>query len=283
MEPGALRIVTLNLWGEQGPLDRRWPAVVAGLRALDPDVVLLQEVRQIEGKLPNQAAALAGALGLAHTFAPTVAWGGGDEGLAILCRHPLDGVTATPLPHATAQERRILLGATARTPDGPVGLFTTHLNYRLGDGQKREDQIVAAERAVAAHAAPVKIWGGDFNAAPDSDEVRWLRGLRSVVVDGVARRVYYQDAFLLRRPDQPGHTWSAANPHTGALAWLEPNRRIDYLFVSHMNRDGSGAVLDARVALDQPLDGVLPSDHYAVVAEVRVAPRAAVDGGDGGA
>src|SRR5262249_51174498 len=118
------------------------------------------------------------------------------------------------------QERRILLSATAETPYGPVGLFTTHLNYRLTDGQKREDQIVAAERIVAAHAARVKIWGGDFNATPDADEIRWLRGLRSIHVDGRPRRAYYQDAFMLRNPGEAGFTWSAANPHTGAMAWL---------------------------------------------------------------
>jgi endonuclease/exonuclease/phosphatase family metal-dependent hydrolase len=271
MNQGALRIVTLNVWGDQGPLERRWPAVERGLRALDPDVVLLQEVREIAGRLSNQAATLGAALGLSHVFAPAIAWGGGDEGLAILSRHSLKDKTVERLPHASSVEARILLGATASTPEGEVGLFTSHLNYRLGDGQKREDQIVVAERVVGAHPARVKIWGGDFNATPDADEIRWLRGLRSVNVDGEAKRVYYQDAFSLRHPDEPGHTWSAANPHTGALAWLEPNRRIDYLFVSHMNRDGSGAVLDARVVLDQPDDGMLPSDHYGLLAEVRIA------------
>jgi endonuclease/exonuclease/phosphatase family metal-dependent hydrolase len=268
-ERDSLRVVTLNLWGEQGPLATRWPALEAGLRTLDPDVVLLQEVRHIPNVLANQAETLARVLGLRHAFGRAIAWGGGDEGLAILARDPLEEITVVPLPHATEKEARILLGATARTPAGPVGLFTIHLNYRLTDGQKREDQIVAAERVIAAHPAPVKIWGGDFNAAPDSDEIRWLRGLRSVE----GRRVYYQDAFLQRHPGQTGVTWSADNPHTGALAWLEPNRRIDYLFVSHMNRDGSGAVTDCRVVLDEPLGGVLPSDHYAVCATVRVAPN----------
>jgi endonuclease/exonuclease/phosphatase family metal-dependent hydrolase len=262
----SLRIVTLNLWGEQGPLAQRWPAVEAGLRAIDPDVVLLQEVRQVPGTLPNQAETLGRALNLRHLFAPALSWGGGDEGLAILARDPLSELSVLPLPHANEKEGRILLGATLATSVGPVGVFTTHLNYRMGDGQKREDQIVAAERAVAAHPAHVKIWGGDFNAGPDSDEIRWLRGLRSIE----GRRTYYQDAYLLHHPDEPGHTWSAANPHTGALAWLEPNRRIDYLFVSHRNRDGSGAITDARVVLDQPIGGILPSDHYAVSATVRI-------------
>jgi endonuclease/exonuclease/phosphatase family metal-dependent hydrolase len=263
-------VVTLNLWGEQGPLEQRWPAVVDGLGALDADAILLQEVRQIAGRLPNQAETLGAALGLEVAFRKTVSWGDGDEGLAILSRHPLRDVGHLPLPHATEKEARILLQASAETPSGPVGLFTSHLNYRLADGQKREDQLVAAESQVAAHPARVKIWGGDFNATPDSDEIRWLKGLRSVTVDGSPRRVYYQDAFAICHRDGPGHTWSSRNPHIAPLAWLEPDRRIDYLFVNHRNRDGTAHVLEADVVLDRPVDGIYPSDHFAVRARVTV-------------
>ena len=273
-ESEALRVVTLNLWGEQGPLAERWPLVLAGLRALSPDAVLLQEVRQVAGRVPNQGQAIAEALSMSVAFAVATEWGGGQEGLAILSTHPLSDVAHLELPHATDKERRILLGATAATPSGPVGLFTSHLNYRMTDGQKREDQIVAAEKHVAAHPAPVKIWGGDFNATPDSDEIRWLKGLRSVVVEGQPRRVYYQDAFAVRHAAAPGFTWSSRNPHTDPLAWLELDRRIDYLFVSHRNRDGSGAILDAKVVLDAPdAKGTFASDHFAVLADVRIAPR----------
>ncbi len=273
-EPVTLRIVTLNLWGEQGPLAERWPLVLDGLRALAPDAVLLQEVRQVAGRVPNQGQAIADALGMSAAFAVATEWGGGHEGLAILSKYPLSDVAHVELPHATDQERRIVLGATAATPSGAVGLFTSHLNYRMTDGQKREDQIVAAEKHVAAHSAPVKIWGGDFNATPDSDEIRWLKGLRSILTDGQLRRVYYQDAFAVRHAVAPGFTWSSRNPHTDSLAWLELDRRIDYLFVSHRNRDGSGAILDANVVLDTPnAKGNFSSDHFAVMADVRIAPR----------
>ncbi|MEO6953073.1 MAG: endonuclease/exonuclease/phosphatase family protein [Polyangia bacterium] len=269
MLDGVLRVATLNLWGEQGPVAARWPLVEAGLAALDADVILLQEVRQLEGRLENQAAALARRLGMSHTFAPTVTWGGGDEGLAIVSRLPLSDAHHVELPHATADERRIVLGATLATPDGPVGVFSTHLNYRMADGQKREDQLVAAEAVVARHPARVKIWGGDFNCTSDSDELRWLRGLRSI--DG--RRVYYQDAYALAHPGEAGVTWSSRNTHTAPLDWLEPERRIDFVFVSHRNRDGSGAILSADVVLDAAdTQGTFPSDHFAVRADVRIRP-----------
>src|SRR5690242_19760647 len=41
----TLRALTLNLWGEQPPLDRRMALAIEGIRALDPDVIALQEVR----------------------------------------------------------------------------------------------------------------------------------------------------------------------------------------------------------------------------------------------
>jgi endonuclease/exonuclease/phosphatase family metal-dependent hydrolase len=262
-----VKVVTLNLWGEQPPLERRMQLCIERLGALAPDVVALQEVRQ-KPDLPNQAETLARALGLGYSYAPATPWGGGDEGLALLSRLPIVGSAHRELPHATDKERRILLWAELETPAGPLFVFTTHLNYRLTDGQKREDQIVAAEALVAACASPLpKIWMGDFNAEPDSDEIRWLRGLRSI--DG--RRVRYQDAFARRHPGEAGHTWAAANRYTARLGWLEPDRRIDYIFVSAMSMDGRGTVHDCRIVLDQPdAEGERPSDHYGLYAEVQV-------------
>src|SRR5262245_38629678 len=89
-----------------------------GLRALEPDIVALQEVRQVEGLVPNQAETLASALGHNFCFAVSTPWGGGEEGLAILSRWPLLSYAAHELPHATEAERRILLGAEVETPSG---------------------------------------------------------------------------------------------------------------------------------------------------------------------
>ena len=262
----SLRIVTLNLWNEQGPVAERMRAVVAGLQGLEPDVVGLQEVRQ-SAACPNQAAALASALGMNHHFAVSTPWGGGDEGLAILSKHPIVARGDRELPHATDKERRICLYARVETPSGPLDCYTTHLNYRGTHGQIREDQIVAADafmREVPDVRLP-RVIMGDFNARPDSDEIRWLKGLRSVA----GRRVYYQDAWEHVHPLEPGWTWAKSNPYTGTMAWLERDRRIDYIFVGAPNLDGSGMVLDCRVVLDVPDEnGVYPSDHYGVYAEI---------------
>jgi endonuclease/exonuclease/phosphatase family metal-dependent hydrolase len=266
----TLKIVTLNLWGEQPPLPRRMELAVEGLRALQPDVVGLQEVRQIPGTLPNQAETLARELGLQHVFAPATTWGGGDEGLAILSRLPITNSRVHELPHAQPTERRILLGATLDTPLGRAEVYTTHLNYRLTDGAKREDQVVAIDGHIAATASDLpKILMGDFNATPESDEIRFLRGLHSAG----GRRTYWQDAWERRHGGAEGFTWARANPYTARLRWLERDRRIDYIFVGPMRRDGRGVVGDCRIVLDRAAgDGALPSDHFALFAEVQLAP-----------
>src|SRR5689334_19467866 len=125
----TIRVITLNMWGEQPPLDARMNGIISGLRALQPDVVALQEVRHVPGTVPNQAATIAGALGMQHHYEPATPWGGGEEGLALLSRFPIADRHARELPHATPDERRLCLGITVDTPVGPFSAFTTHLNY----------------------------------------------------------------------------------------------------------------------------------------------------------
>lgn len=263
----SARVVTLNLWGEQPPLDARLRQTVKQLDQLAADVVLLQEVRHIPDAVPNTAETIGAQLGYRVLFAPATAWGGGDEGLAILTRLPVLGAPlVVELPHATPEERRILLGAQLQTDAGTWAVYTTHLTYRLADGQKRDDQAQAALAAIARIPSELpRVFGGDFNAVPDSDEVRALRGLRSV--DG--KRVFWQDAWERVHGAAAGFTWSRANPHTERLRWLERDRRIDYLFVEPMRRAGAGEVLACEICFATPdSDGVFASDHFGLYADI---------------
>ena len=120
----TLKVVTLNLWGEQPPLARRMQLAVEGLRALAPDVVGLQEVRQVPGTVPNQAATLATALGMHYYFEPATPWGGGDEGLAILSRHPIVARRVHELPHARADRAAPARRRRRRHAGGPASTST---------------------------------------------------------------------------------------------------------------------------------------------------------------
>jgi endonuclease/exonuclease/phosphatase family metal-dependent hydrolase len=263
-----LRCLTLNLWGAEPPLQRRMELVAAGLAELAPDVVGLQEVREVPGQLPNQAETLAKAIGYHHVYKPAMPFAGGHEGLAILSRAPIEEHVASGLPHALPEERRILLSARVSFEDLSVWVHTTHLNYRLAHGKQREDQVLAIDAFVGAHQGDTpSILMGDFNARPESDEIRWLRG--QVTLSG--RRTYYQDAWERLHPGERGWTWARANPYTKPLEFLEPDRRIDYIFVTPMRRDGRATLHTCRVVLDQPAsDGAFASDHFGLLAEIQM-------------
>lgn len=273
----TVRALTLNLWGESEPLALRLALCVEQISALAPDVIALQEVRQVPDKLANTAQTLAAALGMHCVFEKTVEWGGGDEGLAILSRFPIGESGHVLLPHPMPADQRILLWALLDSGFGKVAAFTTHLTYRMTHGLKREDQVALVDATVqelmAKHQPAVTLLMGDFNAAPDADEIRFLRGLHTLS----GRRTYYQDAFLTQ-PDSEarqasGITWARRNSYTHKLRFLETDRRIDYIFVGQANRDGRGLVHDCRVVLDQPHpEGPFPSDHFGVYAEVQLTP-----------
>ena len=62
-------------------------------------------------------------------------------------------------------------------------------------------------------------------------------------------------------------TWDNTNPYVSAT--FEPDRRIDYVLAGLPEARGAGHIVDCRVAGHEPMDGVWPSDHHAVLAELR--------------
>ena len=283
---GTLRVVTLNLWGTQAPLERRLELAVRQLRALAPDVICLQEVRPLGADGRTTADVLAEALDKRVHYEVAVAWDGddrtaaGQEGLAILAGSILEA-RVLPLPEPRPADARILLSAQIETAGGPIWVHTSHLHYRLDDGVAREHQVLAIDEAIRSFgrnndSAP-QILCGDFNATADSDEIRFLRGLTTLG----GRRTHFQDAWLrLHREPGPGDgpaqgiTWSSENRFTRPLRSLDLDRRIDYVFVTTRKRDGRGTVHDCRVVLTER-DGlgeieIAASDHYAVCADIQV-------------
>ncbi len=294
-----LRVVTLNLWGLSAPLDRRLALAIAQLQQLDADVICLQEVRPLNGiSGPTTADVLGDALGMHVEYRATMQWadrrfeGGaaaGEEGLAILSGRQPARVIFNPLPHARPQESRGLLSAAINVQDGPIWVHTTHLHYRLDDGLAREAQVVAVDQMIRNcgrnnDSAP-QILCGDFNATPDSDEIRFLRGLTTLPHDVNGVRTHFQDAWLRlhREPahgdgPQQGITWSSDNEHTRSLRSLDIDRRIDYVFVTSRKRDGRGSVLRCQVVMTERegegADAICASDHYGVMADIQIAATA---------
>lgn len=265
-----LRLVTINFWGLGGPVEARLRLACEQLAALDLDAVCVQEVRPLAGGSGRTTAGeIADHLGFEVAYRVATRWDSGEEGLAILSRHPILEIREIDLPDRRETVGRILLSARVDHPVAPVWLHTTHHHYALDDGLARERQVVAVDDAIREIGENPQIVCGDFNAVPDSDEIRFLRGLTTLA----GRRTHYQDAWERTNPGDPGITWSSANPNTRPLHFLDIDRRIDYVFVTTRRSDGRGSILECQVVLDQrDADGNCASDHYGVLADVVVAP-----------
>ncbi|MDB4943745.1 MAG: putative secreted protein [Labilithrix sp.] len=260
----AFRVATLNIWNRLGPWEERLVAIRAGVRALGADVLALQEVLRFPAL--DQAALVADGLGY------EVAWGMASEnhgfpfGNAILSRWPVARTEVVPLPTGATDETRSVVFAELDSPFGRVPVFCTHLNWKLHHGHVRQLQVKALAAAVARLAPeggfpPIVM--GDFNAEPDSDEIRYLRGLTSLGGESV----YFADAFAVAAADGEGTGATFSKRNAFAEPLREPDRRIDYIFV-RPDEGLRGEPREARVCFDAPHGGVFPSDHFGVTALV---------------
>ena len=75
----SLRVVTLNFWGTEPPLDRRIALAVRQLAVLAPDVVCLQEVSPVGGG-KTTADRIAEPLGLHAHYGRACTWEAGVWG-----------------------------------------------------------------------------------------------------------------------------------------------------------------------------------------------------------
>ncbi len=262
-----VRVLSWNLWWQFGPWQARRPAIAATLARLDADIVCLQEVWD-DGEV-SFAAELAAPLGYHHVYGSRVDLDGVRFGNAVLSRWPITGHEVLPLPAPPdADELRTCVRADIDGPRGALQVFSTHLNWRFDQSHVRQDQVraicafVARSRADGEHPFP-PVLCGDFNAAPDSDEIRMLTG-RAAVPEP---KLVFHDAWEVVGTGGNGMTWSNENPY--ARLDLEPDRRIDYVLAGWPKAGGAGHVTSCTVECQQPVDGVVPSDHLGVLAELR--------------
>jgi endonuclease/exonuclease/phosphatase family metal-dependent hydrolase len=262
------RVVTLNIWNRAGSWEQRLPLIRDGLRALDADVIGLQEVLAL-GK-EHQADEIAAGLGWHVYHAPAWQIGGGlTMGNAILSPHRLFDTQALPLPSPPGLDTRSCAFARVDAPHGPMPVFVTHLTVQFHLCSTRCEQVVALADHVARLAPigePPPVVMGDFNAHPDSDEIRFMRGLTCLG----GKSVYFADCWTASEGG-PGYTFDRRNPHV--LRSHEPSNRIDYIFVRGPDAHYRGEPVAAQLALDRPTDDVWPSDHFGVVADIYAAKR----------
>lgn len=284
--PLTLRFVTFNLLhggifselsGDDAGLEERLRLAVEGLRALDADVVGLQEA-STGRRRGNVAARLATALGYHYVHAPaaTRPFGsehmrrvvasvlGFTEGPALLSRFPIARWRAHDLPRCGRPfDVRVLVFAELETPVGRLAAFSAHTS---GDACHAR----AVAELVRANAGPLPaVVMGDFNAPDTSPAIQFL-----------TREAGFVDAFGRASPATAGFTGGQDVEVPRPTA----RERIDYVFLAPGQRM-SGRVVGSRVVLHEPGEAGRvrwPSDHYGVLAEIaleRTAPAHVAGGG----
>lgn len=236
-----LKLVTFNIWHNQGDWAARQPLLIEAVRAADPDVIALQEVLEDAAVgLPNQARTLAQALGgYEMHFVSTDPEGGPRRyGNAILSRLPVlahDSKKLEPLDdYRTALRVRVDVGGKS------VDLVDTHLAWQEDAQAVRARQIGDLLGWLPHDGTPLIVMG-DFNAVQEDAGLAVLTGER----------------FFSALPR--GAVPTTLNPAKG-----HPNRVIDHIFVEKAHfAPGSWSLLG-----DTPTNGEYPSDHFGVAATV---------------
>ena len=120
---------------------------------------------------------------------------------------------------------------------------------------------------------------GDFNAAPQSNELRWLTQSRSffdIVPDDDSLIATWDPGININinasvSPVLADGSLKSQSEQLGA-AYDRTRRRIDYIL---LNAKCRMAVEEqtARIFLNEPQNGLYASDHYGVVAELTLVPQ----------
>jgi endonuclease/exonuclease/phosphatase family metal-dependent hydrolase len=256
---GSLRVMSLNVlhgFPRFANLDQRLNLVATVILETDADVVLLQEVPWHWG---SSAQRLARETSRNHLYlrANGNRWALlFEEGEVILSRYPLRDPASSELePQAGAFEHRVVLGATADTPWGPVRFFSTHLTH--GEPGMNAGQAAWLADFVDRHGKGPALVGGDFNTEEHEAQIRTLS---------------WMDTYRSANPDDPGFTCCVQDltPNTveaGQAAGLD--RRIDYLFLVPAGR---AEVVSSRRVLDRPFQTgagwLWASDHVGLLSEI---------------
>jgi endonuclease/exonuclease/phosphatase family metal-dependent hydrolase len=267
----TISVLTLNLWHDAGPWEVRQERIREWIDRLDPDLIGFQEA--LRGESFDQVGTLLEGRGYYVDYVRASPFWREEANLsfgnAVATRWPITARHELTLPDRGDGETRAALTVDVDAPVGPVSFTTTHLNWKLHQSDTRVQQVAA----LAAHVLRLRprdgfppILVGDFNAEPDSDEIRFLRGAHAIG----EHSVFFNDAWRVageRTSGDDGVTWCNRNAY--ARTAFEPDKRIDYIFTGYPERNGVGVLEACRVVCDDERDGVWPTDHFGVYAELR--------------
>jgi endonuclease/exonuclease/phosphatase family metal-dependent hydrolase len=240
------RIVTYNVHRWMGTDRQIAPGRIADVIAsCEPDIVALQEVRvgRTRTGAIDQAAAVAGRLGMTLHFQPTIRVFGEQFGIAILTRHESRVVRSGRLPslsNGPSLEKRSALWVSVEIQGQVLNVVNAHLSLRSRERLHQAEALVGGDWLGHPECLEPAVLLGDFNAPPQSRSYRLF-----------ASRL--RDAQLSNPNGEPQATF-----HTRA-----PVLRLDHVFVT------PSVEVVAAAPVRTPLARVA-SDHFPLMAELRI-------------
>lgn len=209
-DKARFKVLCYNLrFGELASLEE----LAKFIKEQDPDIVALQEVdvRTNRDLAPHQngkdfATELAYHTGMLAAYGKTIPYMGGYYGIAILSKYPLNKIERIYLPKTEhGKEQRAVLVADVEYEEGKYITFaSTHLDYT--NTQERQVQVRRLNEVLLDSSYPI-IVAGDFNAKPDSKEIK----------EGMSPWLIVSNL----KPTVPAH---------------EPRNTIDYIFCYPNNK-----------------------------------------------
>lgn len=234
----TIRVMTYNIHvgvGMDKKLDLQRIADVINKER--PDLVGLQEVdRGVERtQRKDEIIELAQLTGMEYAFAHNLDYQGGQYGVAILSKFPIDTIDHRMYQNKREAERRGMIRIEVKIAAKLVNFVTTHLDYQYQDGRLFEaEQMLQFLSTVKGPLVLV----GDFNDEPTGSAYKLMLN-------------QFDDAWVSSHQAADGFSYPAD----------KPIKRIDYVFI----RKSAGLKIKKAWIVE-----TLASDHVPVVTEIEV-------------
>lgn len=254
-----MKIATYNIWNEETTLDLRAKQIIEEIRAVDADIIGLQEVSTEFYK--NHLAPESGYVH--HVF---MQYPGENEGLAMLSRYPLIFLEA--LYQRENYANSIAMNAFFMVDGVRFSLTNVHLPW--DSVATREHQILAIDRHLREQNADFHILLGDFNSDIGSSIDRYLCGEQTLL--GYEANPCWNDlarAYAARSGKAIKPTLDTVhNPRWAGKKSMYAPEVMDRIYIrDHWQETELEAVKVFGTEVSKKT-GYAASDHYGVVAEV---------------
>jgi endonuclease/exonuclease/phosphatase family metal-dependent hydrolase len=237
---GELKIMSYNIHHANPPSKAKEglidvDAVAEAIKKQNPDLVGIQETDKGTKRSGNidEAALLGQKTGMYYHFFKAIDHDGGEYGLSILSRYPIESFNKVDLPQVAKGEPRILSYITVKIPGKGILTFAnTHLDATRPDSN-RVAQVKRIMEELNGKKGPIIITG-DFNSEANKETIHILdQNFKRTCVDGCAFTI----------------------PET------RPNKTIDYIAIKNA---------DWAITSHQVIAETYASDHRPVIATFQI-------------